>query len=160
MDFKTSFWRTIVKNLTKECLASRKNHYFIRRQISTYLRENENSFAIRNVKEEEIRDWLSSEGLLVEIDRAIRRLRNEKILIVSSEVKGKGYTMLDPNNDRTIEQWRSKFDARLRYRKEIPKQEKINDDQLFAETYKKCTEPQIRKNLWKLATQYKVKVPK
>jgi len=151
--FTDGFYRSVIHDRMMTYFKANQNKYLTLDDHVEHFCQEEPTL-IRDIR---FTNWLAfSIGLKGELTFAIRQAQDKLNLIISSAVKGQGYTCLNPNDMRSIGQWKSKFDARST-RKEIPKQEKMNDDQLFLETVKRCTEPQIRKRLRALAIKYQVR---
>lgn len=140
------------------------------------------TFIRDRIKEEEdfiwdsrVRDELADNyGILCPITSAINSLRwgEEKdgkrinaIPIISSEKKGKGYTLAGDWNRWDIDKiWDKKFDANEK-RKNIPKKEKEIDNYLFNDLMEKVTKAQfagkdvekVREKLLVVAKKHKLK---
>ncbi|MHA1873354.1 MAG: hypothetical protein ACTSVB_04500 [Candidatus Heimdallarchaeaceae archaeon] len=104
-------------------------------------------------------------GLLTHITSSINTLRNEGHPILSSDIKGKGYTYAgDWWRPDLADVWDDKFTANEK-RKSIPEKEKETDNKLFNKLMKRLTEEQfkgrdvkkVREKLIEVAKKHKLK---
>lgn len=149
-------WSRSIKLTTFELLHNNKNQFFTVKDIKFQLLKTQ-----KWLRDIDCVKWLAfSDGLTGKITSSIHNLKTDGHPIVSSSEKGKGYSYLDPNNERTPEDWDSKFLANESEREQIPKTERALDTELFLKCFENCTNPSIRKELEKIAIKYKIKKKK
>lgn len=102
--------------------------------------------------------WLAMEhGLKGEIVNALHHWRGEGHPIISSDEKGKGYVLCDPNDSRTPDYWDSKFRANETQREQIPKTERETDKQLFIWCIQHCEDAGTRNLMIKVALRHGIR---
>ncbi len=130
-------------------------------EIRDFLKDKEDYLYDQRV----INDLAENYGILPHITSAINTLRNEGHSIISSGIKGKGYTWAGDFRRRDLDDiWDDKFDANEK-RRNIPKKEKELDNLLFNKLMEnvdraifneKCDE-EVREKLLVIARKHKLK---